>query len=637
MCGIAGFVSFDGHDPAKAEALVRAMNGTLVHRGPDAEGVFVDTHVALGHRRLSIIDRASGAQPMTAMRADDPLAPPLTIVFNGEIYNFGQLRTELEALGHRFATRSDTEVILRAWASWGEDSLARMNGMFAFALWDPRARRLVLARDRVGKKPLYWFHDGKRVAFASELKALRALPGCPSTIDPQALDCYFSLGFIPSPLTIHRNVAKLPAAHWMVAERRQSPPRRYWRLDGGEPRALNLDEAAEALEPLLDDAVRCRLVSEVPLGAFLSGGIDSSLVVASMAQASARSVITNTIGFDDDAFSETEVARATAGHLQTNHHEFTVRPDAVDVLPRIARHCDEPLADASTVPTWYVCQMARKSVTVALSGDGGDESFGGYTFRYRPHRAEARLRGALPAPLRTMAFGALGSLWPGAAWLPRPLRLKTIFENLAVADVEAYYRDLVWLRDDLRESLYGLRLRKALGGFTPRELVYPLYNGHRGHDAVARAQLADVHGYMTDDVLVKVDRMSMAHSLEVRSPLLDYRVLEFAATLPDALKLGDGRGKRVLRHLAARRLPETILNMPKRGFSMPIARWLRGELREAGEAWLFASNGPLRDLFEDAVLRRVWAEHQSGARDHHVLLWAAMMFVVWHEQCVTGA
>ncbi|MEZ5659059.1 MAG: asparagine synthase (glutamine-hydrolyzing) [Burkholderiaceae bacterium] len=436
MCGIAGFVTFDGHERAAASARVRMMNATLVHRGPDAEGVFVDDHVALGHQRLSIIDRASGAQPMSVMRADDPLAPPLTVVFNGEIYNFAELREELEALGHAFGTRSDTEVILRAWASWGEDCLNRFNGMFAFALWDPRARRLVLARDRVGKKPLYWFNDGKRLAFASELKALRSLPGCPATIDPQAMDCYFSLGFIPSPMTIYRGVHKLPAAHWMAAERSGGAPRRYWRLDGSAPQAMTLEQAGEALEPLIDDAVRCRLVSEVPLGAFLSGGIDSSLVVASMAQASAQPVITNTIGFNVDEFSEVEVARATAGHLQTNHHEFKVRPDAIDVLPRIARHCDEPLADASTVPTWYVCQMARKSVTVALSGDGGDESFGGYTFRYRPHRVESRLRARLPAALRSMMFGPIGRLWPGAAWLPRPLRLKTIFENLSVADVE---------------------------------------------------------------------------------------------------------------------------------------------------------------------------------------------------------
>ncbi len=633
MCGIAGFVSFDGHARDAARQFVVRMTDTLLHRGPDAEGYFVDDHVALGHRRLSIIDRASGAQPMSAMRLEDPLAPPLTIVYNGEIYNFQELRRELEGLGHAFATHSDTEVILRAWASWGEESLTRLNGMFAFAIWDPRVRRLVLARDRVGKKPLYWFNDGKRLAFASELKALRALAGCPATVDAQALDCYFSLGFIPAPSTIYRGVSKLPPAHWMVADARSPQPRRYWRLDPGEAAPMSMDEALEALEPLLDDAVQSRMISEVPLGAFLSGGIDSSLVVGTMTHFSGRPVVTNTIGFDDDEFSEVAVARATAGHLQTNHHEYQVRADAVEVLPQIARHCDEPLADASTVPTWYVCREARKSVTVALSGDGGDESFGGYTFRYRPHRAESGLRAAVPAPLRALMFGPLGRFWPGAAWLPRPLRLKTIFENLAVSDVEAYYRDLIWLRPDIRERLYGRRLQGALAGFTPREFIYPLYTGSGGRDAVSRAQLADVAGYMTDDVLVKVDRMSMAHSLEVRSPLLDYRLLEFAAKLPDALKLGDGRGKVVLRALAERRLPSEILNMPKRGFSMPIARWLRGELREAGELWLFAPNGPLRDLMEPAELRRLWAEHQSGARDHHVLLWAAIMFGAWHHQC----
>ncbi len=426
MCGIAGFVDFSGHARGEAAVSVKRMTDTLVHRGPDGDGIYVDDFAALGHRRLAIIDIASGAQPMRTSDGE------FQIVFNGEIYNFEILRRQLSSLGHEFSTHSDTEVILASYRQWGESCLQRLNGMFALAIWDTRNRTLFLARDRVGKKPLYYLRKGSIVAFASELKALRAYDKiCPHDIDRESLDCYFSLGYIPAPRSIYKNVKKLPAAHSMVATATQSIVTRYWDLSYATPRSQSMHDAVEEFSSLLDEAVKCRLMSEVPLGAFLSGGVDSSLVVASMAGLLSSPVNTHTIGFGDKEFDETDIARKTAQHFGTNHHEFIVKPDASSVLDKIAWHFDEPFADSSALPTWYVCELTRRSVTVALSGDGGDEGFGGYTFRYLPHNIESKVRKVLPPALRSLMFGPIGSLWPASAKLPRPLRLKTIFQKPA--------------------------------------------------------------------------------------------------------------------------------------------------------------------------------------------------------------
>lgn len=625
MCGIAGFVDFSGHDRDQARTRLKRMTDSIIHRGPDEEGAYVDSFAAFGHRRLSIIDLSSGQQPMATEDG------ALQIVFNGEIYNFLEIRRELEAQGHVFRTHCDTEVILLGYRQWGEACVERMNGMFAFAIWDSRRRKLFLARDRVGKKPLYYWRRGLLFAFASELKALRAGGLCPDGIDAEALDCYFTFGYIPAPRTIYSDVRKLQAARSMTVSETSQTERQYWHLSFANPRQRSLGEAAEELEPLLDDAVKCRLVSEVPLGAFLSGGLDSSLVVSSMARAMGRPVLTNAIGFEDRAFNELPVAAATAAHLKCDHREFVVQPDAAGILNRIAWHFDEPLADSSAVPTWYVCEMARRTVTVALSGDGGDESFGGYTFRYLPHMFEARIRAAVPAALRRAVFGPLSSVWPASARLPRPLRLKTILENLAVGDAQAFYGDLAWLRMDARSALYSPEFKEKLKGFTPMETVEPYYSGGGGPDALSRAQHADINFYMTDDVLVKVDRMSMAHALEVRSPLLDHRIIEFAAGLPSALKLDGRRGKLVLRYLASRRLPSGVLEQPKRGFSIPAARWLRENLRPMAERVIFKRDGIVAETFDPARVRLMWQEHQSAARDHGVFIWGLMMLGLWEE------
>lgn len=625
MCGITGFVSFDGHARDQAAARVKRMADAIVHRGPDGGGYFVDDYAALGHRRLAIIDLASGQQPMSALEGR------VQIVFNGEIYNYLEVRAELEQLGHRFQTHSDTEVLLQGYVQWGERCVEKMNGMFAFAIWDARERRLFLARDRVGKKPLYYARVGPVVAFASELKALRVGGLCPTDVDPESLDCYFSFGYIPAPRTIYRGVRKLRAGHTLSITAQGEGGGQYWDLSFADPVSRTLDQATEELESLLDQAVKCRLMSEVPLGAFLSGGIDSSLVVSAMARLMDRPVITHSIGFNEREHSELPVAARIAEYLETDHHEFTVTPDAAGVLERIAWHFDEPVADSSALPTWYVCEMTRRSVTVALSGDGGDEGFGGYTFRYLPHLMEARLRGKLPAALRTPLFGALGAAWPASAALPKPLRLKTIFENLAVGDAEAFYRDLVWLRPDNRQSLYTPAFLETLRGFTPLETVAPYYVHSGAPDALGRAQFTDIHFYMTDDVLVKVDRMSMAHSLEVRAPLLDYRILEFAARLPSALKMNGREGKLPLRQLAAKRLPEEIRTLPKRGFSIPAAEWLRGPLRPLVEQSLSEQHGLPSETLRPQALRKMWSEHLSGARDHSVFLWGLMMLGMWQR------
>jgi asparagine synthase (glutamine-hydrolysing) len=628
MCGIAGFVDFEGHEPHAARVRVERMARMLSHRGPDEEGVFVDTYAALGHRRLAIIDVSSGHQPLAACDGQ------VQIVFNGEIYNYLNVRAELTRAGHVFTTTSDTEVIVEAYSEWGEQCVERLHGMFAFAIWDARSRRLVLARDRVGKKPLYVYREGTTVAFASELKALRAGGLCTDEVDAESLDCYLTLGYVPAPRTIYRRVTKILPAHVVTATADGQRERRYWQLSFAHETRQSSSEIGEELEALLDDAVRCRLMSEVPLGAFLSGGLDSSLVVATMSQLLDAPVKTHSIGFDDAASSELGAARAIAAHLGTEHREFIVRPRAAEVLPKIAWHFDEPVADSSALPTWYVCEMTRQSVTVALSGDGGDEVFGGYTFRYLPHMYESKLRAALPPVLRGVLFGPLGAVWPGSARLPKPLRLKTIFENLALGDAEAFYRDLAWLRDDVRERLYRPEFLRGLNGFTAFEPVHSLYAHSDAADALGRAQFTDVHVYMADDVLPKVDRMSMAHSLEVRSPLLDHRMLELGARLPAAQKIDRRKGKLPLRALAARRLPEWIHRLPKQGFSIPAARWLREDLRPFVEESLASPGSVVEAHLDVGTLRELWRQHLKGARDHSVLLWAVVMLKLWEQSAV---
>jgi asparagine synthase (glutamine-hydrolysing) len=625
MCGIAGFINFYGHQKDIAFQIVRKMSATLVHRGPDEEGFFVNDYIALGHRRLSIIDLGHGQQPMAASNEW------VKIVFNGEIYNFMDIRRELSSRGHLFKTHCDTEVILQAYLEWGESCVEKLNGMFAFALWDERDRKVLLARDRVGKKPLYYVLNKGMIAFASELKALLAGGMCKGEVDHKSLDCYLSLGYIPAPRAIFTDVKKLSAGHYMIVRQNEKKEKQYWRLKPVPSPARTLIETTEEFSSILDEAVKCRLMSEVPLGCFLSGGLDSSLVLSSMAKVTNSAVTTNSIGFHDRNFNELPIARLIAEHFGTNHHEVVVTPKILDVLEKIAWIFDEPFADSSAVPTWYVCQMARKNVTVALSGDGGDESFGGYTFRYVPHMMESKIRARLPLPMRKLTFGIIGRIWPSWSRLPKYLRLKTIFENLTLNDSQAFYNDLVWLRNDNRNLLYSQDFKQALDGFNPYGIVRRFYEENEFNSALERSQYTDLHVYLTEDVLVKVDRMSMAHSLEVRSPLLDYRIIEFAAGLSEEHKIKKSVGKQILRKLAAERLPRNISTIPKTGFSIPAARWLRNDLKEIARDAIFKSRGIISVTLEKMTLERIWKEHQSGYTDHSVSLWGLMMLSLWEH------
>lgn len=628
MCGIAGYIHFKGHNPEEEAVRIKKMTDTLVHRGPDDEGYFIDHHAALGHRRLSIIDRKGGLQPMK--RSLDSLY----IVFNGEIYNFLEIRNELLSKGYEFATWSDTEVLLASYAEWGEDCVKKLNGMFAFAIWNSRKKSIFLGRDRVGKKPLYYYSDGNVFSFASELKALIAGGFCSDSINPRALDCYFCFGYVPASHVIFKSVKKLQAAHTLLVNSKNFELKRYWRLSCSpvSRRHGSLEEAAEEFEDLFDRAVACRMMSDVPLGAFLSGGIDSALVVSSMAKRMNDKVLTNTIGFDDKTFNELPIARSVAEFFCCDHREFVVQSDVSDVIDRISCYFDEPFADSSAVPTWYACQMAKQNVTVVLSGDGGDESFGGYTFRYLPHMLESKIRTFFPFFFRKMVFGGLGAVYPNSSRLPKMMRLKTILNNLAVDDAEAFYRDLVWLLPEERKKLYSPGFLDSLQNFTPLDTVSWFYNDNDAVTAMSRGQYADIHFYMTDDVLVKVDRMSMAHSLEVRSPLLDYRILEFAAKLPTRLKINSTRGKLVLRYLASKRMPSQVNKQPKRGFSIPAADWLRVELRECVEQALNSKRSLIHTIFNSEELNRLWYRHVKGRKDYNVFFWGLIMLYKWEEK-----
>ena len=625
MCGITGLVDLGGIDRDAERRRLQDMADVITHRGPDEEGFFVDDHAALGHRRLSIIDCATGQQPLGNEDGS------VQIVFNGEIYNYLDLRPWLVGRGHSFQTTSDTEVIVHLYEELGAGCIEKLGGMFSLAIWDARQRRLLLARDRVGKKPLYWTRAGGRLAFASELKSLLAGGLVDRRIDVEGLDCYFTLGYIPSPWTVLRDARKLRPGHLLVFDGEGARERRFWEISFAPGAPVSERDAEEDLSELVERAVSSRLMSEVPLGAFLSGGIDSSLVVGQMSRVMSEPVKTNAIGFDVARYDETVHARAVAEACGTEHHEFQVRPDAVSALNLLGWHFDEPLADPSAIPTYYVCKMARQQVTVALSGDGGDETFGGYTFRYRPHLVESKLRGAVSGTVRGAGFGLAGHLYPKWDWLPQPLRLKTILSNLAVSDARAFYLDLCLMSPSTRQALYSPSMHSALRGFTPYEAVGPLYESSDAADPVGRSQHTDILSYMTEDVLVKVDRMSMAVSLEVRCPLLDHRVMELAARLPLELRLRGSRGKWILRELAAKMVPRDVLERPKQGFSPPVAEWLRGELRELAEASLFAPNTSLADFVDLDTVRTLWADHQSGLRENSQILWDLLMFRQWED------
>lgn len=619
MCGLAGIVL--SHPGRPDEGTLLAMRDAQRHRGPDQAGVFVADGVGLGHRRLSIIDLAHGQQPMVDEAAG------LALIYNGELYNFPSLKTELEALGVVFTSHSDTEVLLRAWQQWGEDCLSRLVGMFAFAVWDVRAQRIFMARDQIGIKPLhYGFTDAGDLVFASELKGVLAHPQVDRTLDPQALEDYLALGYVPDPKSIYRSVRKLPPGHWLSWRAGEAQPtvRQYWDVSFDRTSDETADGAVARLRALLDDAVRSQMVSDVPLGAFLSGGVDSSAVVASMSRASAQPVRTCSIGFDHDGFDETVYARQVAQHLHTRHFERRVGSDDYALLDTLAAIHDEPFSDSSALPTYRVCELARTQVTVALSGDGGDENFAGYR-RYRMHAWESSLRARLPLGLRKPLFGLLGKLYPKADWAPRPLRAKTTLQALARDDVEAYFHTVSTTSAAMRQRLYSTRFKQELKGYSALEVFRAHAEKAPTRHPLSLAQYLDMKTWLPGDILTKVDRASMAHSLEVRVPLLDHRLVDWASTLPPALKLKGGTGKYIFKKALEADLPHDVLYRTKMGFSVPLAAWLRGPLAQRVREALLGGAVARSGYFEPSVLEQLLREHASGRADHSATLWKLLM------------
>ena len=625
MCGIAGFADSTVYPgtPFDAAALVHDMCDVIRHRGPDDEGVHVEAGVGLGMRRLSIIDLSTGHQPI---HNEDRT---IWIVFNGEIYNYRELRRELEAAGHVFYTSSDTETIVHAYEEWGEDAFRRFRGMFGIAIWDRPRRKLLVARDRAGIKPLHYAIRGDRLYFGSEIKSLLVAGAVDRTIDPEALDHYLSFLYVPRDRAIFKGIRKLPPGHYLTFQDGRLDVHQYWQIGTAEPFRGTAAEAAQALESVLADAVTSHMMADVPLGAFLSGGVDSSVVVGLMARASSRPVKTFSIGFDEPQFDELEHARRVAGIFGTEHHEFVVRPDGLSILDRLIGHFDEPFADSSAIPTWYVSEIARRHVTVVLSGDGGDELFGGYD-RYLPHPRVARFDN-LPLPGKRQVASMV---WP---LLPHGARGKNFLRHVSRTDDGRYLDSIAFFQPDEKQALYSGDMRRRLADYDAEHALSEHFARFAALPVHSRMMRVDFETYLPEDVLTKVDRMSMAHSIESRVPLLDNEVIAFAATLPAGVKIMNGRRKHVLKEAAARLLPADILDRRKQGFGVPLGVWFRGGLTGVFADVLRSPTTRQRGYFSPAFVDRIVDEHLTGKRDHTLRLWQLLVFELWHRQYVDAA
>ena len=618
MCGIAGTLAVDAAAAADGEA-VRRMCDAMVHRGPDDHGYLNDGSCALGHRRLSIIDlRPEGAQPMT--NEDGSIA----VVVNGEIYNFQALRRDLEAKGHRFKSRSDSEVIVHLYEEEGVDFLDHLRGMFALALWDARRRRLVLARDRFGKKPLFYHADAKGLVFASELGALAESGRFERRPNIDAIDAFLSLQYVPSPWTAFEGVHKLPAGCRLICENGKiGAPERYFELRFDQPTTGSLPELTERLHEHVLDAVRVRMVSDVPLGAFLSGGLDSSLVVAMMAMQSTQPVKTFSVGFTSKDFSELPYARMVSDRYGTDHHEIVVEPDMASVIPEFVRHYGEPFADSSALPTWYLCEYTRTGVTVALSGDGADEAFAGY--RRYSHSRTARVLRDLPGPLPTVLAKTLGSI-P----IPAAQQVRDYGRRLMEPEHVRFLGLAAHIPHEDRVALYSEPMRQRFAEDLVARRFGELYAASTASDPVNRLLDLDIQTYLTDDILTKVDIASMAHSLEVRCPLVDQELMAFAASLPGSMKLRGLTTKLILREVAKPLLPEKILTRRKQGFGLPVDRWMRDDLAPLSRDVLLDQTARERGIFNPASIETLLLQHQRG-EPRGDQIWALMMLELWYR------
>jgi asparagine synthase (glutamine-hydrolysing) len=616
MCGICGIIDLNGA-PVRRQSIEK-MADSLWHRGPDDAGYHFEPAVGLGHRRLSIIDLNTGQQPISNEDGS------VWVVFNGEIYNYLDLRSRLQSHGHQFRTNSDTEVIVHLYEEVGEQCFSQLRGMFAIALWDRPRRQTILARDRIGKKPLFYSHHDSRLVFGSELKAITAAGEATGEMDITALADYFTFLYIPAPKSIYSEVRKVPAAHYIVFSANGARQQSYWDLRFSEAEDRSEEEWCGAVHQALMEAVRVRLMSEVPLGSFLSGGMDSSAVVACMARSLNRPVAACSVGFDEASYSEVQYAQTVAQHLAADYHQTIIHPNATQIVELLAWHYDEPFGDSSAIPTYYVSKAARERVTVALTGDGGDESFGGYK-RYLYDLEDNRVRAMIPPSLRKLAR-PLGQWYPILENAPRILRGKSFLQRLAQDPMEGYLSRIT-IDESVRQSLLSSDLKEQLRGYDPLEQFREHYRRPETSDTLSRLQYLDIKTYLTDDICVKLDRASMAVSLEARCPFLDDRLMELAARIPSHLKVRNGSGKYILKKATEAMFPPGFLDRPKQGFGVPIAEWFRSDLREWAHELIFESD----DLLNLPYLRLLWNRHQNKTRDHSAILWGVCMFRQWQR------
>jgi asparagine synthase (glutamine-hydrolysing) len=628
VCGIVGKIKPSAAEPVDRVALER-MCAALEHRGPDSRGLFAEGAVGLGIQRLRVVDLVTGDQPI--FNEDGSVV----VVLNGEIYNFRELRDELRSRGHRFATEGDTETIVHLYEEHGVDCVRHLHGMFAFALWDKRRRRLLIARDRIGKKPLFYSLAGGGLAFASELRALMEDEDIPRVLDPRAVDYFLTHGYVPAPLSIFRDVRKLPPAHTLVLENGRTQVERYWRLDFS--RKLRVSDPRELHEPIREQlraATKRRMIADVPLGAFLSGGIDSSAVVAAMAEASSSRVKTFSAGFQTEAFDELQYARRIAELFGTDHHEFVVSPDAIEMVPKIVRQYGEPFADPSAIPCFYLSQLTRSQVTVALNGDGGDEAFGGYT-RYVANRLAARLD-RLPAPVRRAMAAPAGRLGGGGV-ASISNKARRLMETLPLTPADRYERYMSWLNQARRAELYTDDFAELVNGSPGGGLIGRSWQQASGHDVIDVMLEIDSTTFLPGDLIPKIDIATMAYALEARSPLLDHQLLEFAASIPADLKVRGSEKKWIFRQALRGWIPDDILDRPKQGFTVPIGEWFRNELRDLVREVLLDAGTLERGYFNPTTVRSMLDRHAGGDDAETNPLWALFMFELWHREFVDRA
>ena len=621
MCGIVGIFDIREKREINRELLSR-MNETQYHRGPDEGGLHTEAGLGFGHRRLSIIDLSSGQQPMISRDKN------AVLTFNGEIYNFQELRKELEALGYQFDTHCDTEVILYGWQAWGESCVDKLRGMFAFAIWDRDRQTLFLARDRLGVKPLYYAElaNGQFI-FGSELKSLKAHPELPRQLDATAIEDYFGFGYVPDPKTIYKNVHKLEPGYCLTIKRgaKSYQPRQYWDVKFNPRPPQDEQTTGEELIERFREAVKIRMVADVPLGAFLSGGVDSSAVVAMMAGLTPDPVNTCSISFGDPAFNESKFAAQVAERYHTAHRVEQVDPEDFSLLDQLAGLYDEPYADSSALPTYRVCELAKKQVTVVLSGDGGDENLAGYR-RYRWHVYEEQMRSWLPSGIRKPLFGLLGQVYPKADWAPKIFRAKSTLESIARDSMEGYFHSVSILSNELRSKLFSDQLKQDLQGYQAVEVFRRYVDQAPTESPLSLVQYLDIKTYLPGDILTKVDRASMAHALEVRVPLLDHKLVEWMAGLQPDMKLKGREGKYIFKKSLEKHLPDDILYRPKMGFAVPLSAWFRGPLKNRVSEALLGEKMTECGLFNQAFLQELVSQHQSGLRDYSAPIWSLLMF-----------